>query len=195
MNPLDREYWEQRWQSSQTGWDVGGISTPIKEYADQLSDKHKRILIPGCGSGHEAEYLFNQGFSNVHVLDVSPFAIKTFFERVPEFPVDNCHLEDFFTHYGPYDLVIEQTLFCALDPYLRQDYARHMHQLLVPGGKLAGLLFNFPLTSEGPPFGGGVEEYVKTFENYFRIRTLEEAYNSIAPRAGRELFIIMERLP
>ena len=47
-------------------------STPIKEYIDQLSDKSMRILIPGCGYGHEAVYLIQKGFSNVHVLDFSP---------------------------------------------------------------------------------------------------------------------------
>lgn len=193
MNPFDREYWEERWRENQTGWDIGHISTPIKEYTDQLTDKNLSILIPGCGSGHEAEYLHKSGFTNVHVLDFSPYAIKSFLERTPGFPNEHCHVEDFFAHNGNYDLIIEQTLFCALHPDLRHDYARKMSELLVPEGKLAGLLFNFPLTAEGPPFGGSTEEYLKTFEPRFKIRVLDEAYNSIGPRAGRELFFIMER--
>ena len=39
MNVLDRTYWETRYRSDETGWDLGGPSTPLKEYIDQLTDK------------------------------------------------------------------------------------------------------------------------------------------------------------
>jgi methyl halide transferase len=193
MTDFDASYWENRWREGQTGWDIGHVSTPIREYADQLIDKSLRILIPGCGSGYEAEYLHRSGFNNVWLMDFSPTAVKSFMQRVPDFPGDKVLLEDFFLHEGQYDLIIEQTLFCAISPELRTEYAAKAASLLVPGGKLAGLLFSFPLTSEGPPFGGSAEEYIRTFSSHFKIRVLEEAYNSIAPRAGRELFVIFEK--
>ena len=68
-----------------------------------------------------------------------------------------------------------------------------MHSLLSPKGKIVGLLFNFPLTQEGPPFGGSKEEYLTLFSEKFTIKKLEKAYNSIKPRAGRELFFIFEK--
>ena len=46
---FDAAYWQQRYQSGLTGWDTGGITTPLKEYFDQLQNRHLRILIPGCG--------------------------------------------------------------------------------------------------------------------------------------------------
>ena len=55
-----------------TGWDIGGPSTPLVKYFDQLADKQRKILIPGAGNAYEAEYLWAQGFSNVHVLDIAP---------------------------------------------------------------------------------------------------------------------------
>jgi thiopurine S-methyltransferase len=58
---------------------------------------------------------------------------------------------------------------------------------------MAGLLFKFPLTQEGPPFGGSEEEYKNYFEPYFEINTMEEAYNSIAPRKDKELFFILKK--
>ncbi|MDX1334071.1 MAG: SAM-dependent methyltransferase, partial [Robiginitalea sp.] len=101
---------------------------------------------------------------------------------------------DFFEfNEGPFDLVLEHTFFCALPPDLRPQYAEKMAGLLKKGGKLAGLLFDFPLTEEGPPFGGSREEYLRLFEPFFEIRILEEARNSIPPRAGRELFFIFEK--
>lgn len=90
-------------------------------------------------------------------------------------------------------MIIEQTFFCALNPSLRNKYAKKMNELLHPKGKIIGLLFQFPLTEDGPPFGGSENEYVKLFSNNFKIKTLETAYNSIKPREGRELFFIFEK--
>jgi len=55
-------YWENRYQNQQTGWDIGEISSPLKAYIDQLEDKSIKILIPGAGNAYEAEYLFLNGF-------------------------------------------------------------------------------------------------------------------------------------
>lgn len=67
-----------------------------------------------------------------------------------------------------------------------------MASLLNPKGKLAGLLFDFPLTNEGPPFGGSKTEYINLFSNSFYLKTLEIAHNSIKPRENKELFFIFE---
>ena len=69
------------------------------------------------------------------------------------------------------------------------DYSRKMFELLKPGGKLVGLLFNDALNTDKPPFGGNKEEYEKYFKPYFELKVFDTAYNSIKPRAGRELFI------
>ena len=70
---------------------------------------------------------------------------------------------------------------------------KKMHELLNPGGKIAGLLFNFPLTEKGPPFGGSIEEYKSLFSGAFKLKILEKAYNSIKPRANKELFFIFDK--
>lgn len=190
---LDESYWDERYKSGQTGWDLGAISEPLKTYFDQLTDPDIRILIPGGGNSYEAEYLFNKGFKNIFVIDLSQNALENFAMRVPEFPKDHLIHDDFFNLNGKFDLIIEQTFFCALDPSLRPSYARQMHSLLYPQGKLAGLLFNFPLTSEGPPFGGDLEEYKNYFEPFFQIEILKPSYNSIPPRSGRELFFKLKK--
>ena len=68
-----------------------------------------------------------------------------------------------------------------------------MHDLLSEKGKISGLLFNFPLTKDGPPFGGSYEEYVNLFSEKFTLKTLEPAYYSIKPRANKELFFTFEK--
>lgn len=190
---LNKEYWENRYQNQQTGWDIGYASTPLKTYIDQLSNKNLNILIPGAGFGYEAQYLINEGFENVTVIDLSKSALNRLKESSSQTHSIHFIEGNFFDHYGSYDLIIEQTFFCALQPELRPDYAKKCSELLKPNGKCAGLLFDFPLTDDGPPFGGSLREYKQLFSEYFSIKTLERCYNSIKPRDGKELFFIFEK--
>jgi len=189
-------YWTERYKNNITGWDIGYPSTPIKAYADQLTDKSIQILIPGAGNAYEAEYLWKQGFTNVHILDISEIPLQEFKKRNPDFPEENMHQSDFFEFNGQFDLIIEQTFFCSFVPIdeNRNAYAKQMASLLKPKGKLAGLWFNFPLTDdmEKRPFGGNKELYIKYLSPYFKTITFDLCYNSIAPRQGKELFGIFE---
>ena len=185
---LDENFWNNKYLNNEAAWDIGYISTPIKEYIDQLKNKGLKIIIPGCGNAYEAEYLFKNGFSNVFLIDFSPTALKQFSERVPQFPKEQLICDNFFNHTEKYDLMFEQTFFCALDSSLRKIYANKMYQLLKPEGKLVGLLFNIPLNSDKPPFGGNEIEYRKLFSENFKISMMQVAYNSIPQRTGNELF-------
>ena len=185
---LNSAYWENRYSNNETGWDVGKITTPLKEYIDQIEDKSIKILIPGAGNSYEFEYLINNGFENVIVLDFAQSPLDNIKKRIPNCTANQLLKSDFFEHEGSYDLILEQTFFCALDPILRKEYVLKMKSLLNPNGKLVGLLFQFPLTEIGPPFGGAKEEYESLFKNDFEIKLLETANNSIKPRHGNELF-------
>ena len=57
-NKFDTTFWEAKYTHKLTRWDIGYISTPLKLYFDQLTNKNISILIPGAGNGYEAEYLF-----------------------------------------------------------------------------------------------------------------------------------------
>ena len=189
----NREYWDERWRNRKTGWDIGYASPPITDYVDQLVDTDMRILIPGCGNAYEGEYLLKKGFENTFLIDLSPEALKSVKRRVPDFPDDRMILGDFFKHEGTYDLILEQTFFCAIDPTMRRAYAEKMYDLLVPGGALVGLLFDDPLYEDHPPFGGHRSEYLTYFRDLFDIIHFEIAENSIVPRLARELFIELRK--
>lgn len=186
---LNADFWEERYATSDTRWDLGAVSTPLKTYFDPLTDKKLEIMIPGGGRSYEAEYLHRLGFGNVHVVDLTGAPFADLVERCPDFPKDHLHVADFFSHPGRYDLIIEQTFFCALDPKLRPRYVKRMHELLHPGGKLVGVLFDDPLNTDHPPFGGNEAEYRKLFSPVFADLSLERCHNSIPPRAGRELWL------
>ncbi|MCG2459448.1 methyltransferase domain-containing protein [Flavobacteriaceae bacterium F89] len=190
---LNKKFWEDRYAAGELGWDMGEVSPPLKDFIDQLNDKNLKILVPGAGNGHEVVYLYTQGFKNVFVIDIAHRPLQNIKLKLPNIPEEQLVEADFFDlAINDFDLVLEQTFFCALDPRLREDYVIKMHHILKPKGRLVGLLFDFPLSVDGPPFGGNKSEYQKLFSPYFKIDILESSTNSIKPRQDRELFFIFE---
>ena len=164
MQELNQAYWNERYEQGNTGWNIGTVSSPLKDYFDQLPQKKLRILIPGGGNGHEAEYLLSLGFTNITILDIAPIALNKLEERFQSHIGQSLHLilGDFFDHQGQYDLIIEQTFFCALDPKLRQAYVEKMAALLSNNGRLSGsyLIRNFQE-------GHHLAEISKNIKNFF----------------------------
>ena len=186
--PLNENYWDKQYQNNETGWDLKSISPPLKEFIDTLTDKNLKILIPGCGNAYEAEYLLEQGFHNVTLIDISSILVNNLKKKFEGKSIRILH-NDFFDHTEKYDLIIEQTFFCAINPSLRVRYAAKCFSLLNVNGRIAGLLFNIVFDKEGPPFGGNKEEYKPLFEPLFNFKHFEVCKNSIPPRSGNELFI------
>ncbi len=191
---LNKEFWNQRYVDNNAGWDLGEVSPPLKEYIDTLTNKSLRILIPGCGNSYEADYLLQKGFTNITIIDIAPDLVQRLKEKHKENSNIKILLGDFFEHASQYDLILEQTFFCALDPALRKKYVSKMHELLAEGEKLVGLLFNKVFEEAGPPFGGSAEEYKILFLNYFKIERFEECKNSFLKRQGAELFIDLKKI-
>lgn len=189
---LDQEYWDIQYKTNATGWDLGQISPAIKDYTETLENKNTRILIPGCGNSYEAEHLLNKGFTTITVIDIAPTLIEKLQNKFQNNPNIKIILGDFFEHQGQYDLILEQTFFCALDSKMREKYVSKMHQLLDNEGKLVGLLFNKTFES-GPPFGGSHKEYQQLFNNHFEFLQMDLCQNSIKPRANSELFIEFQK--
>jgi methyl halide transferase len=190
--PLDKTYWDNQYQANATGWDLGQVSPPIKSYIDTIENKDAKILIPGCGNSYEAEYLVQQGFTNVTVIDIAPTLVENLKQKFAQNTNITIVLGDFFEHQGNYDYIIEQTFFCALPPTMRQKYVWKMHQLLSDYGKLIGLLFNREF-EVSPPFGGNIQQYKHLFAHIFELKVLEIAKNSISTRSNTELFFEFQK--
>jgi len=190
---LSANFWNTKYKTHQIGWDLGVISPPLKAYFSQLKDKNCKILIPGGGNSYEAEWLFQNGFHNVYVVDLSEIALQNIKNRVPDFPISQLIHADFFQLNDSFDLIIEQTFFCAIHPTFRPNYAAKMHELLCPKGKLVGLLFDAILNEDQPPFGGNKNEYLTYFDSFFNIYLMENSHNSISIRQGMELFFILQK--
>jgi SAM-dependent methyltransferase len=183
-------YWDKQYETGDTPWDMRQVSPPLKNYFDQLHNKKYSILIPGCGNSYEAAYLLDQGFTDLTLVDISEVLTTDLKRKFGDRLV--LITADFFAVTGQYDLIVEQTFFCALDPALRPAYIEKMYSLLRPGGKLAGVLFDREFQG-GPPFGGNRAAYERLLEKRFTLRTMAPCYNSIRPRAGTELFFVAEK--
>jgi methyl halide transferase len=192
MNTLNEQFWTGKYQNGETGWDLGQASPPIIDYFKKNKiAKNTKILIPGCGFAYEAEYLLQKGYKNITLVDISTELVinllKKFEKEVAEGRL-NVICADFLQFFGKYDLIIEQTFFCALNPDLRADYVKKIFELLSDNGKLIGLLFNINFDS-GPPFGGNEKEYHKLFDKKFKNVSLTPSTLSAKPRAGSELWM------
>lgn len=185
---LTRNFWESRWVQGQTGWDIGSVSPIMQDYILQIENPKSKILIPGCGSAHEADFMLQNGFKNVTILDISPSACVAAQKRFKDRDIVIL-CEDFFEHRGKYDYILEQTFFCALDPSMRPDYAQKTRNLLSAGGTLFGLLFDRVFDKEGPPFGGDKSEYYSLFEPLYDQVSITDSEGSIPEREGTEVFI------
>jgi len=194
LSNLGQSYWDKQYESNSTGWDLGEVSPPIKAYIDQLTNKNLSILIPGCGNTYEADYLLQQNFTNVTVIDIAPTLVEKLKMKYAANPNIQIIQGDFFAHQGLYDLIIEQTFFCALNPSLRESYVNKMSKLFAPNGKLMGVLFDRNFEKEGPPFGGNQEAYKKLFQTNFELVHFMPCYNSYHKRANTELFILLKKI-
>lgn len=190
--PLDENFWDAQWKSNTIGWDIGHVSPPITDLISNIHNKKASILIPGCGSAYEAEYLVEQGFENITLIDISESACNILKEKFNYKPQISVLHGDFFKLDHQFDIIIEQTFFCAILPQWRTKYLWKMHQLLKTDGLLMGLLFNRTFEA-GPPFGGNEEEYKNLFNSAFEIEKMEIAKNSIEPRKNSELQFVFKK--
>ena len=190
-NKLDNSFWNLRYQNHQTGWDLGEISNPIKKWFDNQENKKINVLVPGAGKGHEVKYGFEKGFKNIFYMDLSSRAANLFKEICPLFPKDQILIGDFFSLKTPlfFDVIIEQTFFCAIDPVFRPNYVEKTNEILKKNGEIIGLLFNREFDTKGPPFGGTEKEYRVLFNNKFNFKKFENSLLSSLPRKEYEFWI------
>lgn len=191
---LDAHYWSIQYDNKTTAWDLGMASTALVHFVNSIEDKSLKILIPGCGNAHEADYLLSKGFENITLIDIAPTLVAQLKLKYAENNNINIVLGDFFELEGSFDVIIEQTFFCAISPLLRSVYAKKMYALLSESGVLAGLLFNRTFEFDGPPFGGNIQEYQSIFENAgLEVIEMAPTNMSVLPRLHSEAFFKVKK--
>jgi len=199
MKSLSAESWDARYREENTPWDLKGPTPEFARIKDEpWFPRRGRALIPGGGRGHDAILLAKAGL-DAHLVDFSPLALTAVQEAasldkvtVLTYRRDFFDLPQLAALQESFDLVLEYTFYCAIDPSLRAAYAKAMHTLLKPGGLLVGLFFPLEPVGEGPPFQVSKAEIEKDFTPYFELK-FEEPKQSVKPRAGKEVLGIFRR--
>lgn len=78
--------WQSHYERNETPWDRGGPSPAL---VDWLAEHRMsgRVLVPGCGHGHDLAALAGSGAGEVHGLDIAPGAVALAQERRRACPV------------------------------------------------------------------------------------------------------------
>lgn len=151
----DVEFWSSRYREGRTPWDLGDVSTPVRMMVERWFPAQGHVLIPGCGRGHEALFLAKQGYQ-VTALDLAPEPLEDLRSRAAEqalaLQIRQGNMFDAPAELdGAFDVFLEQTCLCALDPSLRGSYEALAHRMLKPGGQVLGVLMRVPREG-GPPY-------------------------------------------
>lgn len=145
--------WEKRYREGRTGWDRGQPSPALALWRDRGLLQGGRILVPGCGRGHELVELAALGLQ-VTAIDLAPSALQAaraaLVGRGLAAELIAADVLD-WQPAEPFDLVYEQTCLCALHPDRWPRYAAQLYGWLKPGGWLLAAFMQTGRTG-GPPF-------------------------------------------
>jgi cyclopropane fatty-acyl-phospholipid synthase-like methyltransferase len=164
--------WQERYQTEDTPWDKGEPAPGLVDWLKkQTLDPDARVLVPGCGRGHDASAWAKAGFDTTG-MDLAEIALSDAREKYESLPNLAFFPGNFLDEkpQEPYDVIFEHTLYCAIDPARREDYAKSLPNWLKPGGYFLAIHFIFPLDEEGPPFGASKDEIINRFQTNFTLR-------------------------
>lgn len=196
---IDVEFWQTRYTSGNTPWDLDGPSPHLLELFSQPPSflKPGRTAVPGSGKGHDAALFGKNGF-DVIGFDYSSGAISEASHRYGQ--IAKFEQTDFFTLADPaspwskqFDYIVEHTCFCAIQPDDRASYARAAANLLKPGGYLIGIFWEHR-ELDGPPFSTTVAQIQEVFLPAFELVSMTpcSAENTRATqRSGVERLTIL----
>lgn len=193
---LPASMWEQRYQDGATGWDLGGPPPTLVSLLEALDGPALRVLVPGAGRAHDAIAWARAGHF-VTAVDYAPSAVRAARANAAEAGVDLDVLEgDLFALpselSGMFDVVWEQTCYCAILPTQRDAYVAVMARLLTPGGRLYGLLWNHG-KPDGPPFDVTPEDVRSRFSKSFDVVRTDAVETSVESRSNEFLVEAVRR--
>jgi SAM-dependent methyltransferase len=189
--------WAARYRQGTTPWDLG-VAHPelVARLASGALGPPGRVLVPGCGRGHDALALAAAGWevTAVDVVeDLRPMLAGALEERGGRFVLGDA-LDPAVAGAAPFDLLFDHTFFCALPPEQRPAFGVLASATVAAGGLLVSLVFpvDRPADLGGPPWCMTVEALAETLEAEFRLT--EDAPPAPAPgRRWKERWAQFER--
>ncbi len=189
--------WEARYNAGDTPWEKGAPHPALVDWL-QKNSLPGRVLVPGCGAGHDVRAISRNPASEVVGFDIAPSAIRMAgsFPRVGR---ETFMLGDFLAgdarQLGPFDALFEHTCFCAIPPSRRADYAREAAALVKPGGGLVGVFYGNPdnPAPDSPPFASPFESVLAQLARDFELVEKTENLPTYPGREGGEYLLVLMR--
>jgi methyl halide transferase len=209
------DYWSDAYDSGHDGWDMGS-PTPVfaallqrlgtrlgtlgleaEEAASITTPAEPRVLMPCCGRGHDALLFASHGY-RVTAVDFATPALEHLREESTRRLLHlEARAEDMFlldaSNDAAYDLLLEYTCICAIDPSRRRAFVDLAARVLRPGGHLVTLLFPVDNRPGGPPFAVDADELSRMLREHFVLQYDVIPDTSVRPRLGRERLMIWRR--
>ncbi|MBL9129148.1 MAG: methyltransferase domain-containing protein [Verrucomicrobiales bacterium] len=162
--------WESRYRTGDTPWEKGEGSPGLADFLRDRPDLPRgSVLVPGCGTGHDARIWARHGFVPTG-LDIAPSAIRLATERSTAEGLPGTFRAGDFLRDAPFarfDWIFEHTLFCAIQPADRSLYPEAVARWLRPGGHFLAVHYMLRSQEGGPPFGCTQEELIERFAPHF----------------------------
>lgn len=181
--PVD---WEDCYRRRETPWDKGRPAPGLVDFLEaRPSLPRGRVLVPGCGLGHDARAWAQSGHA-VEGMDLAATAVAAAAQVVAEANL-RFRVGDFLADpiSKPYDWLFEHTLFCAIPPERRGNYAESAAKAVRRGGFFLAIHYFNPRDPAGPPFGVARDEVLERFSGGFDLLA-EWVPRSFEGRTGRE---------
>ena len=198
----ENQSWNKRYLEGHFPWDMGGPAPSLVALAEAGGlpfVEGGRILVPGCGRGHDVLFLASQGFEVVG-LDFAPKALEFGRAEAAKQGLDGARFVegDFFDPPGDllesFDGLYELTCFCAIEPKERDRFARSSARVLKEGGVLLSLLFPIEEREGGPPYGVSVEDLCQRHQAQgFTLEKVWDPTGVHAARAGRVQWVQLQK--
>lgn len=189
-------YWTDIYhEEGNPGWNLGEAAEALKDMLPRLKLPKSRVLVLGCGEGHDAAF-FAQAGHVVTAVDFSEEAIARAQKNYANLPgltflqKDAFHLDPSF--HNAFDIVFEHTCYCAINPEKRSQLVKVWRQALHEQGQLMGVFFTM-YKKQGPPYGGSEWELRQRLKDAFQFIFWGRWQNSLPRRQGKELFILAQK--
>jgi len=190
--------WSERYQKGETPWDKGRHHPALEWLVrDPRFDFGGRVLVPGCGRGHDAAFLAGTGAA-VTGVDLAPEAIAAARENYPgtnpSFFCGDLKQPTPGDKNG-FDWIVEHTCLCALNPGDRRYYPRFAAHCLRPGGRIFAVVFDQLDSEDGPPFATPAAEMHSLFGGGFSLEDLGPPPGSFPGRENEERIWLLRWMP
>ena len=185
---MEKSFWLERWQQGLIGFHQEQVNSYLAQHWPKLgAQAGDRVLVPLCGKSKDMVWLHQQGMQ-VRGVELSAMAVEAFFAEnqllahqdtqghfsrwhAPGYELlcgdfFNVTPDDTHDHHFVYD----RASLIALPPEMRQKYAAHLSDLLMPGSKVLLVTMEYPQHEmQGPPFAVHENEVRELYSDNFNI--------------------------